>query len=296
MTGKVRRILLFLLTLIVLGAIAFALYALRGLEGLPLIGGKDKEPVVTEAPEPVETQAPESVPAETPEIVVAEEPESSAGVSGEPEENVSSTLSGALHTAAGDLRYKSEILAPGSGEDADSVSLGHVYASKGKIRVQFFRDDGSALQPPIELDYASENLFQEPRCQDLNGDGSDELVLRLHTYEDEHAVLLLAFNPETGAYEQAAFTQPGVLIWGTDFDAASGRFCYRHGAPTISYDCFELQGTSLTMVRRLEDDRQADEGERFTEYEVVGDRLLIVKEKVPATDIDRDYWSFVNFN
>ena len=134
MTGKVRRILLFLLTLIVLGAIAFALYALRGLEGLPLIGGKDKEPVVTEAPEPVETQAPESVPAETPEIVVAEEPESSAGVSGEPEENVSSTLSGALHTAAGDLRYKSEILAPGSGGDADSVSLGHVYASKGKIR------------------------------------------------------------------------------------------------------------------------------------------------------------------
>ena len=209
---------------------------------------------------------------------------------------MSSTLSGTLHTAAGDLRYKSEILDPGSDGDADSVSLGHVYTNRGKIRVQFFRNDGSALQPPIELDYASESLYQEPRCVDLNGDGSDELVLRLHTYEEERTVLLLAFNPETGAYEQASFAQPGVLIWGTDFDAASGRFWYRHGAPTLSYDCFELQGVSLTMVRRLEDNRQASEDERFTEYEVVGDRLLIVKEKVPASEIDRDLWNFVNFS
>ena len=83
---------------------------------------------------------------------------------------------------------------------------------------------------------------------------------------------------------------------GTDFEPASGRFCYRHGAPAISYDCFELQDTSLTMVRRLVDDRQSSEDERFTEYEVVGDRLLIVKEKVPASEIDKDYWTFVNLD
>ncbi len=295
MTGKVRRILLFLLALIILGAIAFALYALRGLEGLPLIGGADKASVETEAPEPVEEETPEPVTAETPEPVTAEEPEPSAAGTVE-EENVSSTLSGTLHTSAGDLRYKSEILDPDSGEETDPVSLGHVYSKHGKIRVQFFREDGSAVQPPFEMEYSSENLHQEPRCLDLNGDGSDELVLRLHTYEDERAVLLLVFNPDTGAYEQAFFTQPGVLTWSTDFDAASGRFCYRHGAPAISYDCFELQGTSLTMVRRLVDDRQSSEEERFTEYEVVGDRLLIVKEKVPASAIDKDLWSFVNFD
>ena len=296
MTGKVRRILLFLLTLIVLGAIAFALYALRGLEGLPLIGGKVEEAVVTEAPEPVEAETPEPEALEEPEAVEAETPETPAEAPTAGEENVSSTLSGTLHTTAGDLRYKSEILDPDSGEESDSVSLGHVYSKHGKIRVQFFRADGSALQPPFEMEYSSENLHQEPRCLDLNGDGCDELVLRLHTYEDERAVLLLVFNPDTGAYEQAFFTQPGVLTWGTDFEPASGRFCYRHGAPAISYDCFELQDTSLTMVRRLVDDRQSSEDERFTEYEVVGDRLLIVKEKVPASDIDKDYWTFVNLD
>jgi hypothetical protein len=50
------------------------------------------------------------------------------------------------------------------------------------------------------------------------------------------------------------------------------------------------------MVHRLVDDRQSSEDERFTEYEVVGDRLLIVKEKVPASDIDKDYWTFVNLD
>lgn len=296
MTGKVRRILLFLLTLIVLGAIAFALYALRGLEGLPLIGGKAKEPVVIETPEPVEAETPEPGPADTPETAEAGTPETSVGASEQTDETASSTLSGTLHTAAGDLRYKSEILGPDNGEEPDSVSLGHVYANRGKIRVQFFRADGSVHQPPIELDYVSENLHQEPRCLDLNGDGSDELVLRLHTFESEHAVLLLAFNPETGAYEHVAFSQPGVLTWSSDYDAASGLFWYRHGTVALSYDCFELQGMSLAMVRRLEDNRQGSEEERFTEYEVVGDRLLIVKEKVRASAIDKDMWNFVNFN
>ena len=67
MNGKLRAFLLLLITLIVLGAIGFALFTLRGLDGLPLIGGKtekpaEETPVPTEAVEPEVTEAPAEAP------------------------------------------------------------------------------------------------------------------------------------------------------------------------------------------------------------------------------------------
>lgn len=300
MNGKLRAFLLFLITLIVLGAIGFALYTLRGLDGLPLIGGKTEKPAA-ETPVPVETAEPveTEVPAETPEVTPEVTPEPAPEVvepTVQPDEAVSS-LTGQLNTESfGTLRYRSEILGPNQGEESDSVTLGHVYSNMGKIRVQFLNADGSAFQEPIEVDYAAENLYQEPRVADLNGDRSDELVLLLRTFEDERAVLLFAYNPDTASYERVGIIQNDVITWSSGFDASSNQIWYRHGTRTIQYDCYELQGTRLVLVRRLEDNRLGSAEERFTEYTVDGSRMLIVQEKVPASDIDHNKWSFVNFN
>ena len=298
MNGKLRAFLLFLITLIVLGAIGFALYTLRGLDGLPLIGGKTEKPaaetpVPTEVAEPEVTEAPE----ETPAPEVTPEPTSEAvEPTVQPEEAVSS-LSGQLSTERGTLRYRSEVLGPNQGsEESDSVTLGHVYSNMGKIRVQFLNADGSDFQEPIEVDYAAENLYQEPRVADLNGDGSDELVLLLRTFEDERAVLLFAYNPDAAAYERVGIVQNDVITWSSGFDAASNQIWYRHGTRTIQYDCYELQGMRLVLVRRLEDNRLGSAEERYTEYAVAGDSLLKEQAGVSADAIDHSKWSFVNFN
>ena len=299
MNGKLRAFLLFLITLIVLGAIGFALYTLRGLDGLPLIGGKTEKPaaetpVPTEATEPVETEAPAETPEAVPEIV--EPTPEPVEPTVQPDEAVSS-LAGQLNTESGTLRYRSEILGPNQGgEESDSMTLGHVYSNMGKIRVQFLNADGSAFQEPIEVDYAAENLYQEPRVADLNGDGSEELVLILRTYEDERAVLLFAFNPDASAYERVGIIQNDVLTWSSGFDTASNQIWYRHGTRTIQYDCFELQGMRLVLVRRLEDNRLGSAEERYTEYAVAGDSLLKEQAGVSADAIDHSKWSFVNFN
>ena len=298
MNGKMRAFLLFLITLIVLGAIGFALYTLRGLDGLPLIGRKTAKPAA-ETPVPTEVVEPEVTvaPAETPVPEVTPEPAPEVvEPTVQPDEAVSS-LTGQLNTESfGTLRYRSEILGPNQGEESDSVTLGHVYSNMGKIRVQFLNADGSAFQDPIEVDYAAENLYQEPRVADLNGDGSDELVLLLRTYEEERAVLLFAYNPDTAVYERVGIIQNDVITWSSGFDASSNQIWYRHGTRTIQYDCYELQGTRLVLVRRLEDNRLGSAEERFTEYAVAGDSLLKEQAGVSADAIDHVKWSFVNFN
>jgi len=298
MNGKLRAFLLFLITLIVLGAIGFALFTLRGLDGLPLIGGKTEKPAA-EIPVPTEVVEPEvtEAPAETPVPEVTPEPAPEvAEPAVQPEEAVSS-LAGQLSIESGTLRYRSEILGPNQGGgESGSMTLGHVYSNMGKIRVQFLNADGSAFQAPIEVDYAAENLYQEPRVADLNGDGSDELVLLLRTYEDERAVLLFAYNPDTPAYERVGIVQNDVITWSSGFDAASNQIWYRHGTRTIQYDCFELQGMRLVLVRRLEDNRLGSAEERYTEYTVAGDSLLKEQAGVSADAIDHAEWSFVNFN
>ena len=298
MNGKLRAFLLFLITLIVLGAIGFALYTLRGLDGLPLIGGKTEKPAA-ETPAPTEVAEPEvtEAPAETPAPEVTPEPTSEAvEPTVQPDEAVSS-LKGQLNTERGTLRYQSEVLSPNQGgEESDSVSLGHVYSNMGKIRVQFLNADGSAFQEPIEVDYAAENLYQEPRVADLNGDGSDELVLLLRTFEDERAVLLFAYNPDAAAYERVGIVQNDVITWSSGFDTATNQIWYRHGTRTIQYDCYELQGMRLVLVRRLEDNRLGSAEERYTEYAVAGDSLLKEQAGVSADAIDHAKWSFVNFN
>ena len=306
MNGKLRAFLLFLITLIVLGAIGFALFTLRGLDGLPLIGGKTEKPVEetpapTEAVEPEPAEEPAETPEATPESVepspeVAEPGPEVAEPTAQPEEAVS-TLKGPLQTKAGALRFQSDILPPSqNGEDSDTMSLGHVYRNLGTIRVQFLNADGSAFQAPVEVEYASEGLNQEARAADLNGDGSEELLLLLRTFEDERAVLLFVFNPDTAAYERVGIISNDVITWSSGFDAASNLIWYRHGTRTLQYDCYELQGTQLVLVRRLEDNRGAEASERFTEYVAAGGSLLKEQAGVSAAEIDHDKWNFVNFN
>ena len=296
MTGRTRHILLLLLAVIVVGAMLFALYALRGFGDLPLVGGKTEKPVVTETPaptpEPTETPAPTPEPTKTP----APAPTSEAGTEPADEDAVSS-LSGALRTGAGELRYKAEIFGSAQqGDETDSVSLGHVYANAGRLRVQFFRADGSSPQEPFLIEYASTNLHQEARSVDLNGDGSEELVLRLHTFEGEHAVILFTYDPEKDACVRVDFQDNDAITWSSDYDAATNELWHRHGTVTVCYDCYELQGTALVMTRRLADDRRKDDAERFTEYAVDGSRILTLQENVPASAIDSAKWSYVNFN
>ena len=295
MNGKLRHILLLLLAVLILGAVIYALYILRGFGDLPLIGKETEKPVVVETPpitdpveaptpEPTETPAPTAEP--TPAVTEAPAP---AG------EDVISSLSGTLQTAAGELRYRTEIVTPEQGEEADGASLGHVYVKRGLLRVQLTQADGSAFQEPFVLEYASENLHQESRVADLNGDGSEELVLRLHTFEDERAVLLFAWDEETGRYVRVGFQEGDAITWSTDYDAASNELWYRHGTVTLYYDCYELQGSTLVLTRRLADEPQNGADERFTEYAVDGSRILTLQEKVGADKIDRAKWSFINF-
>ena len=293
MNSKLRGFLLLMLTLIVLGAIGFALYSLRGLEGLPLIGGKTEKPVVIETPVPTEEPSPE--PEETPEPVVVElpEPEPTAPA----EDDAIFYQKGTLRSGAGNLTFKYEVFGGAqSGEETDSVSLGHVYDNRGKLRVQFLDPDGSAHQEPYELSYSTENLKQELLTVDLNGDGNEELLIQLRTNENEQAVL--AFAPEEGSGDYVWLKLAGreELVWGSGYDAASGMIWYRHGTGPVQYDCYELQGSELVLVRRLEDDPRADAEERFSEYSVDGSRLLTVQEKVSASEIDHSKWNFVNFN
>lgn len=295
MNGKLRAFLLILLTLAVLGSIGAMVYFVRGFDSLPTLTELLKRPKTTEAPV-IETPPPsaepepseEPLPLPTPEPL----PEPSAAPTAE-DEDVISSLSGVLHSAAGDLRYRSEILQAGSGQEGGT--LGHVYSSFGQIRLRFTAPDGSALQEPVILQYAGEDLHQEARCADLNGDGSEELVIRLHTFENEHTVLLFAFDPDSAAYRRVHFTQSEGLTWSSDYDAATKQIWYRHNTDPLQYDCYELQGLQLVLVRRLEDSRRSSAEERFSEYVVDGERLLTVQEKVPASAIDRGAWSFVNF-
>ncbi len=292
MNGKLRHILLLLLAVLILGAVVFALYTLRGFGDLPLIGRKTETPVVIETPEPSPepTEEPEPTPAETAEST-PEVSETAAPVN----DDVVSSLSGTLHSAAGELRYKTEIVSAAPGAETDGGSLDHVYVKRGLLRVQLSRDDGSAYQEPFVLDYAGENLHQEARPADLNGDGSEELVLRLHTFEDERAVLLFAWDQETESYVRVTFQEGDAITWSTDYDARSNELWYRHGTVTLYYDCYELQGTALVLTRRLTDERQNEADERFSEYAVDGSRILTLQEKVGADKIDRTKWSFVDF-
>ena len=289
MNGKLRGFLLFLLTLIVLGAIGFALYSLRGLEGLPLIGGRTEKPVVIETPVPTEEPSPE--PEETPEPVVVELPEPEP--TSPEEEDPIFYQKGTLRGGAGELTFKYEVF---GGGETGSLSLGHVYDNRGKIRVRFLNSDGSAHQEPFELSYSTENLKQELLTVDLNGDGNEELLIQLRTNEDEQAVLAFALEESSGEYVWLKLAGREELVWGSGYDAASGLVWYRHGTCPVQYDCYELQGSELVLVRRLEDDPRADAAERFSEYSVDGSRLLTVQEKVPASAIDHSKWNFVNFN
>ena len=295
MSGRTRRILLFLLSLVILGAVVFALYSLRGFEGLPLVGGGSFRPKPSETPIEVPTPAPTAEP--TPEPT--EEP---AVLPGTPDgsetgsENVISSMAGALRTAAGDLRYKTEIASASQEGDSDQMSLGHVYARRVLLTVRIFGADGSLLQELPAVELAAENIYQEPRAVDLNGDGSDELVICLHTYENERAVLVYAYDPASAAYARVSIFDGGAVTWSSDLDTATNQIWYRHGTKAISYDCYELHGMELVLVRRLVDDRDQSEQERFSEYTVDGSRLLTLQEKVPAAAIDRTKWSFVNFN
>ena len=299
MNGKLRAFLLILLTLAVLGAIGAMVYFVRGFDGLPTLTELLKRPKATqehviETPPPTAEPTPgeEPLPLPTPEALPEPSVEATAAPAAE-DEDVISSLSGVLHTGAGDMRYRSEILQAGSGQEGGT--LGHVYSSFGQIRLRFTAPDGSALQEPVILQYAGEDLHQEARCADLDGDGSEELVIRLHTFENEHTVLLFALDPESGAFRRVHFTQSEGLTWSSDFDAATGQIWYRHNTDPLQYDCYELQGLQLVLVRRLEDSRRSSAEERFSEYVVDGDRLLTVQEKVPASAIDRGAWSFVNF-
>lgn len=297
MNGKVRGILLFLLALIVLGAIGYAVYALRGLEGLPLIGGQTEKPVVIETPEP--TAEPEVIPEEepvpTPEVIELPEPETEAAAPAE--EDAIFYQKGTLRTATGSLGFKLEVFgASQSGEETDSVSLGHVYDNRGKIRVQFLNADGSAHQQPAEFSYSTENLKQELLTADLNGDGNEELLVLLRTNENEQAVLAFAMEESSGEYVFLKIGGREDIAWGSGYDASAGQLWYRHGTSPVQYDCYELQGSELVLVRQLTDNPQADVQERFSEYKVDGTRFLTVQEKVSADEIDHEKWNFVNFN
>lgn len=294
MSGRVRRILLFLLSLVILGAVIFALYSLRGFEGLPLIGGLTGKSEPTEAPIEVPTPEPtaEPTPEPTEEVALPGVPETS-----EPgEENVISSMAGTLHTASGDLRYRTEIVSDQQEGDSDQMSLGHVYTKRAHLSVRIFKADGSMLQEQPAVELAAENIYQEPRAVDLDGDGNDELVICLHTYENERAVLLYVYDAANAAYTRVSFFGSDAVTWSSDFDTATNQLWYRYGTRAITYDCYGLRGMELVLVRRLVDDRDQSEQERFSEYTVDGSRLLTVQEKVPAAAIDRAKWSFVNFN
>ena len=294
MTGRTRRILLFLMALIVLGAVIFALYALRGFQGLPLIGGKTEKPVAIETPAPTEK------PAETPEVTEEPTPteqpvteETPALPAAEPQaEEADFYQKGTLRTRSGSLGFKYETFGAAlGGEESDSVSLGHVYSNPGRIRVQFLNGDSSAHQEPVELNYSAENLKQELSTADLDGDGNEELLILLRTDEDEQALLAFALNEKSGEYVQLRIGGREDLAWGSGCDASNGVIWYRHGTNPIQYDCYELQGSELVFTRRLEDDPRSSGKDRFTEYTVAGDSLL----KLPE-EIDRSKWSFVNFD
>ena len=290
-----RRILLALMALIVLGAVIFALYALRGFQGLPLIGGGTEKPAVTETAEP--TEAPAATPEPTEEVQPTAEPVSTetpepAAVEPQTEDEAIFYQKGTLRTRSGSLGFKYELFgAASSGEETDSVSLGHVYRNPGRIRVQFLNADGSAHQDPAELGYSAENLKQELSCADLDGDGNEELLILLHTDENEQAVLAFALNEKSGEYERLKVADREDLAWGSGYDAAGGLIWYRHGTNPIQYDCYEVQGGELVFTRRLEDDPRSSGKERFTEYTVAGGSLL----KLPD-EIDRAKWAFVNFD
>ena len=293
MSGRTRRILLLVLALVIFGAIFFALYSLRGLEGLPLIGGGSLKPKATEAP--IEVPTPE--PTEEPTVEVTEEPVALPGTpteSGTGSGDVISSMSGALGTERGELRYKTEIAS--ADKDADSMSLGHKYSKRVQLSVRISTADNSFYQELAPVELAAENIYQEPRALDLNGDGNDELVICLHTYENERAVLVYAYDAANAVYERVSIFDGGAVTWSSDFDTATNQIWYRHGTKAISYDCYELHGMELVLVRRLVDDRDQSEQERFSEYTVDGSRLLTLQEKVPAAAIDRTKWSFVNFN
>lgn len=294
MTGRTRRILLFLMALLVLGAVVFALYALRGFQGLPLIGGKTEKPVVIETPEP--TEEPAETPEPTEEPTPTEEPaaeETPALPAAQPQaEEADFYQKGTLRTRSGSLGFKYELFgAAAGGEESDSVSLGHVYSNLGTIRVQFLNSDGSAHQEPAELHYSAESLKQELNTADLDGDGNEELLILVRTDENEQALLAFALDEKSGEYAQLRIAGREEIAWGSGYDAASGLIWYRHGANPIQYDCYELQGSELVFTRRLEDDPHSSGKDRFTEYTVAGDSLL----KLPD-EIDRSKWSFVNFD
>lgn len=283
------------MALIVLGAVIFALYALRGFQGLPLIGGRTEKPVVIETPEPTEEPAPTPEVTEEPAptgVPVSEETPELPAAEPQAAEEADFYQKGTLRTRSGSLGFKYELFgAAAGGEESDNVSLGHVYSNQGKIRVQFLNSDGSAHQEPTELSFSAENLKQELSTADLDGDGNEELLILLRTDENEQALLAFALEEKSGEYVQLRIAGREELAWGSGCDAASGLIWYRHGANPIQYDCYELQGSELVFTRRLEDDPHSSGKDRFTEYTVAGDSLL----KLPD-EIDRSKWAFVNFD
>lgn len=191
-------------------------------------------------------------------------------------------FSGTLQTVNGSFRFDAALYA----------QKGNRYAMY--LSVTDSRDLTQRLDFPMPYSFSADTLDALWQAEDVDGDGSQDLLLNMGEYEGGPRAMCFVFDGAKNGYVPLQGFDRYIYL---GFDRESGLICSRMGSgENLSYSKIRVVDGRMELCASLVIDRSLPEDRQYSEYGLSGGRLVPVQEKVPASAIDREVWYFADLN
>lgn len=145
----------------------------------------------------------------------------------------------------------------------------------------FVPSSGESGPPALQADVA-----------DVNGDGSEDIVLSLSDGMGWRYVACYLYTDKRGAFIRAdhffgiadSFFDPETALFRVATSSDDGTF--------MSYDLYRIDGTVPALYRRLTVDKEKAEEAMYSEYSFSNGRVTALVENGPMGAVDTEIWAF----
>lgn len=195
-----------------------------------------------------------------------------------PEERQLSSFSGNLETANGKFSFCAELC---------------VQAESSHYQYLSFTDPCGLTQ---RLDFPLSSAFDPDtrsylwQAEDVDGDGSQDLLLDMGEYQDGPRAMCFLFDGEKNGYVPLAGFDRYIFL---GFDREGGYVCSAMGSGSLqSFEKIRVVEGRMELMARVTINYGLPEEQRCSEYADVYGKWLPVKDRVPQSEINWDDWPF----
>lgn len=198
--------------------------------------------------------------------------------SAEPEKGLLSSFSGSLQTQNGSFSFDAALCA--QNESSYTMYLGFSDPRGLTQRLDF----------PLSASFDPDSLSYIWQAEDLDGDGSQDLLLDMGEYQGGPRAMCFVFDKEKNGYVPLSGFDRYIFL---GFDREGGYVCtVMSSGDNRIFDKIRVVDGRMERIASLTVNYNRPEEQRCSEYAAVNGIWLSVKDRVPVSEINWDDWAF----